>query len=115
MNWTELNTEEQIEQIKKESNTQPVLIFKHSTRCAVSSTALSRLERNWKEGEVAPIKMYYLDLLSHRNISQSVAESFAVEHESPQVLILKDGNPVYVRSHLAIAYNEIQQLLSAKN
>ncbi len=55
--------------------------------------------------------MYYLDLLSYRNISQRIAESFDVEHESPQVLILKDGSPIYVRSHLAIAFPEIQQLL----
>src|SRR5882762_904488 len=115
MNWTELNSEQQIEEIKNESKSQPVLIFKHSTRCAVSSTALSRLERNWKAEEVAPLKMYYLDLLSHRNISQRIAESFDVEHESPQVLILRDGNPVYVRSHLAIAYDEIQRLLPSKN
>jgi bacillithiol system protein YtxJ len=111
MNWTELHTEEQIEQIKKESNSQAVLIFKHSTRCAISSTALSRLERNWKAEMLAPIKMYYLDLLSNRNISQCITESFNVDHESPQVLILKDGNPILVRSHLAIAFDEIQQLL----
>ena len=81
----------------------------------IVSNGKMRLERNWKESEVAPLKMYYLDLLSHRNVSQRVAESFDVEHESPQVLILKDGNPVYVRSHLAIAYDEIQQLLPSKN
>jgi len=112
MNWTQLVTEEQIEQIKKESNTQPVLIFKHSTRCAISGTALSRLERNWEAEKLAPIKMYYLDLLSYRSISQQIAQSFNVEHESPQVLILKDGSPIFVRSHLAIAFDEIQQLLS---
>jgi bacillithiol system protein YtxJ len=115
MNWTELSTEEQIEQIKKESNTQPVLIFKHSTRCAVSSTALSRLERNWKAEKLAPVKMYYLDLLSYRTISQRIAESFEVQHESPQLLILKGGIPIFVRSHLAIAFDEIQQLLPFKN
>jgi len=115
MNWTELNSERQVEEIKRESKSQPVLIFKHSTKCSISNAALSRLERNWKADEVAPVKTYYLDLLSHRNISQTVAESFDVQHESPQVLILKDGNLVYVRSHFAIAYDEIQQLLSAKN
>ena len=115
MRWTELNTREQIEQIKEESKTEPVLIFKHSTRCAVSSMALNRLERNWKSENVAPVKMYYLDLLSHRTISQVVAEFFGVEHESPQVLIVKEGNAVYVRSHHAIAFDEIQQLFPAKN
>ena len=115
MNWIELNTEEQIEQIKGESRIQPVLIFKHSTRCAVSNAALSRLERNWKAEKLGPIKMYYLDLLSYRNISQSIAVSFDVEHESPQVLILKEGSPIFVRSHLAISFDEIQQLLPSKN
>ncbi|SRR5258706_633038 len=115
MKWTELNSEQQIEQIKEESKTQPVLIFKHSTRCAISATTLNRLERNWKPEEVTALKMYYLDLLSYRNISQRVAESFDVEHESPQVLILREGNPVYVRSHFDIAFNEIQKIVPAKN
>jgi bacillithiol system protein YtxJ len=115
MEWTALNTEKQIGQIKEESRIQPVLIFKHSTRCAISGTALSRLERNWRAEEVTPMKMYYLDLLSYRNVSQQIAELFNVEHESPQVLILKEGNPVYVRSHLSISFNEIQQLLPSKN
>ena len=111
MNWIELHTEEQIEQIKKESNTQAVLIFKHSTRCSVSATVLGRLKRNWKAEKLVPVKMYCLDLLSYRNISQRITESFDVEHESPQVLILKDGSAIFVRSHLAIAFDEIQQLL----
>ena len=115
MNWTALNTEKQIEQIKEESRTQPVLIFKHSTRCAISGSALSRLERTWKDADVVPIKMYYLDLLSYRNISKQIADLFDVEHESPQVLILKEGNPIYVRSHLSITFHEIQQLLPSKN
>jgi bacillithiol system protein YtxJ len=110
MNWTELNTEEQIEKIKEESKRHPVLIFKHSTRCAISNTALRRLERNWKPEEIGSVKPYFLDLLSHRSISHRIAEFFDVEHESPQVLILKDGNPIYVRSHLAIGFDEIQNL-----
>jgi bacillithiol system protein YtxJ len=112
MNWIQLNTEEQIEKIKEESKTHPILIFKHSTRCAISNTALKRLERNWKTEEVAPLKPYFLDLLSFRNISQRISESFDVVHESPQVLIVRDGNPIYVRSHLAIGFDEIQSLFS---
>ena len=115
MNWTELKNEEQIAQIKEESKSQPVLIFKHSTRCSVSSIALNRLERNWKTQEVTAVKTYYLDLLSYRNISRQVAEFFNVEHESPQVLIVQHGNPVYVRSHLDIGFDEIRQLIPSKN
>lgn len=112
INWTELNDEAQIESIREESKEQPVLIFKHSTRCSISRTALDRLERNWKPETLAPVKMYYLDLLSHRNVSNRVADYFDVAHESPQVLLVKDGKPVHVRSHLGIGFEEIQRALT---
>jgi len=108
INWIELKDQEQIERIFEESKKQPVLIFKHSTRCSISRTALDRLERNWK----SEIKSYYLDLLSYRNISNQVAEYFSVEHESPQVLIVKDGKPAYVSSHLAINATDINAAIS---
>jgi bacillithiol system protein YtxJ len=108
MNWIDLREQAQIEAIKEESKEQPVLIFKHSTRCSISRAALDRLERNWK----TEIKTYYLDLLSYRNISNQIAEYFGVEHESPQVLVVKDGKPVYVRSHLSINADEIAKLIS---
>jgi bacillithiol system protein YtxJ len=111
MNWTELSTEDQIAQIGEESKTQPVLIFKHSTRCSISATALNRLERNWDEKK-APIKTYFLDLISHRNVSQQVAEYFDVTHESPQLLILHKGQPVLVRSHFDIRFEDILPVLS---
>jgi len=108
MNWIDLREQAQLETIKEESKKAPVLIFKHSTRCSISRAALDRLERNWK----TEIKTYYLDLLSYRNISNQIAEYFGVEHESPQVLVVKSGKPVYVRSHLSINADEIAQLIS---
>ncbi|HTH56917.1 MAG TPA: bacillithiol system redox-active protein YtxJ [Cyclobacteriaceae bacterium] len=108
INWIDLREQAQIENIREESKKQPVLIFKHSTRCSISRTALDRLERNWKP----EIKTYYLDLLSYRNISNQIAEYFGVEHESPQVLVVKDGKPVYVRSHLSIDVDEITKAIS---
>jgi len=108
INWIDLREHEQIERIREESKKQPVLIFKHSTRCSISRTALDRLERNWK----SDIKTYYLDLLSYRTISNQIAEYFGVEHESPQVLLVKDGKPVHVSSHLAISADEIAKAIS---
>ncbi len=112
INWTELKNEAQVEGIREESKNQPVLIFKHSTRCSISATALDRLERNWKSENTGPVKTYFLDLLSYRNVSNRVAEYFDVEHESPQVLILKDGKPTHVRSHLSIGFDEISKALT---
>ena len=115
INWTELKEESQVESILAESKEHPVLIFKHSTRCSISRTALDRLERNWKSENAIPAKAYYIDLLSHRNVSNRVAEYFGIEHESPQVLIVKDGKPVHVRSHLSIAFDDIHQALTSTN
>jgi bacillithiol system protein YtxJ len=112
INWTELKDEAQVENIREESKKHPVLIFKHSTRCSISRTALDRLERNWKSEDVVPLKPYFLDLLSYRNVSNQVASDFGVEHESPQVLVVKDGKPVHVRSHLSIGFDEISKALS---
>ena len=108
MNWTELKSEEQVKLIDEESRNQPVLIFKHSTRCSISATALNRLERTWNESEVT-MKRYYLDLLSHRDISNHIAAKFDVEHQSPQVLVVKNGKPVLVQSHLGINFEEIRK------
>jgi bacillithiol system protein YtxJ len=115
INWTELKDEAQAESIREESKKHPVLIFKHSTRCSISQTALGRLERSWKSENLSPLKTYYLDIISNRNVSNHVAESFGVTHESPQVLIVKDGKAIHVRSHLSIGFDEIRQVLLPTN
>ncbi|HEY8400304.1 MAG TPA: bacillithiol system redox-active protein YtxJ [Cytophagaceae bacterium] len=107
MEWINLSEETSIETIKKLSSEHPVLIFKHSTRCSISSAALSRLERNWDMEKMSHVKAYYLDLLSYRNISNQIAESFNVHHESPQVLLIKDGECIYHASHMGITFAEL--------
>lgn len=111
MDWNQLTSEEQLEQIKKESESQPVLIFKHSTTCPISSTAMNRMQRNWKPEEVGDLKLYYLDLLQYRNISNAVAMTFGVEHESPQVLLIKNGESVYNESHFGISFDDLKTVL----
>ncbi len=66
MSWNDLTEEAQLEAIKKESAQKPVVIFKHSTRCSISSMAKGRLERSMAPDGVA---FYYLDLIRYRNIS----------------------------------------------
>ncbi len=107
MNWQDLNSIEQLRAIKESSRENPVLIFKHSTRCSISRTALDRLQRHWKEDEMKSVSAYYLDLLQHPDVSGQVAREFAVQHESPQVLLIRDGKAVYDRSHFEIEYRDI--------
>ncbi len=108
MNWNKLIDEKQLVSIKEESNTQPVLIFKHSTTCSISKATLDRLERNWNDEDMATLKMYYLDLLSYRSISNQVADEFNIEHQSPQVLIISNGKAVYTNSHFGIEYKTLK-------
>jgi bacillithiol system protein YtxJ len=108
MNWIALEEEKQLEEIKKESEEKPVLIFKHSTSCSISATALNRMERSWKTDEVPHLKTYYLDLLSYRGLSREVANKFGIVHESPQLLLIEKGKCVYHASHLAINYSEVK-------
>lgn len=107
MNWNKLTSESQLDAIKEESATQPVMIFKHSTRCSISSMALSRMERNWSDA--AGIKPYYLDLIADRSVSNQVADVFGVQHESPQVLLIHNGACVYDASHMGISFDSVKQ------
>jgi bacillithiol system protein YtxJ len=104
MKWNELTSEEQLQQIKAKSSDRPQVIFKHSTRCGISAVAKSRLER-WTPTE--EFDFYYLDLIRFRQLSSKVAETFAVYHESPQVLVIKNGECVYDESHLSISLQDI--------
>lgn len=106
MNWINLTEEAQLAAIAEESKIQPVVIFKHSTTCSISAMAKNRLDREQAPGG---IKFYYLDLLRYRPISNKVAEMFSVHHESPQVLLIKNGECTYEESHNGISMEEIAE------
>lgn len=110
MNWHPLTSFQQLDHISERSSQVPVLIFKHSTRCSVSFMAKLRLESDWdfSNEEIEP---YFLDLIAFRSISAEVAERFAVHHESPQILLIKDGECVLDASHLDITVEEIKEML----
>lgn len=104
--WVELTQLNQLDEIVEESKTQTVFIYKHSTRCSISSMAMNRLERSWTE-EGNKVKAYYLDLIRYRDISNAVADKFRVYHESPQIIIIKNGETVHHDSHMSISFDDI--------
>ncbi|MES2332885.1 MAG: bacillithiol system redox-active protein YtxJ [Bacteroidota bacterium] len=110
MNWIPLNKEEQLAQIREKSATVPQVIFKHSSRCGTSSMVLDRLERS-KAPET--IDFYFLDLIRHRDISNKISEEFKVFHESPQVLLIKNGECVYDESHMGIRMDELEEAINS--
>lgn len=96
--WTNLTEFAQLDDIITESKQQPVILFKHSTRCSISRMALKQFEREYAIDEDTA-KPYFLDLLEHRNISNEIASRFGVQHQSPQLIIIKNGIAVYNTSH----------------
>ena len=109
MHWNELTELEQVEALINQSEEQPVLIFKHSTRCSISRFALKQFENEFDlQDKIAP---YYLDLLNHRDISNEIALHFKVQHQSPQILLLKNRAVVYHTSHENIDATELKKYL----
>ena len=118
MTWNALNTKEILDEVNAVSTTRPVILFKHSTRCSISSMAKNRVEKIPND---TPALFYYLDLLNYRGLSNKIAEVYSLPHESPQVLLIVNGECVYEESHNGInaqdiesEINDWQNKLSAK-
>ena len=106
MNWIALTDYSQIQKALEQS--EPFLVFKHSTRCSISSMALSRFERSFS---LEAVQTFYLDLITYRSISNQLSDEFGVEHQSPQLLFIQSGNCTYHASHNSIDLNEIKAKL----
>ncbi len=108
--WHILARMEQLDEIVEQSKTKPVAIFKHSTRCGISRGVLKLLEKNYNLTD-DQLKLYYLDLLQNRNISNEIADRFKVRHESPQMIVIKNGVVVHHDSHHAIEAGHLAKFL----
>ena len=109
MQWKNITDLAQVDQIKEQTGYS--LIFKHSTRCSVSSMAKRRFEMDW-DAIPADTNLYFLDLISYRAISAQIAETFQVHHESPQILLIKDGECVLDASHSDISAEEVAEVIN---
>lgn len=95
--WRQLTDLGQLNEIVDLSNEKAVLIFKHSTRCSISRFALKQFENEFDlEEKITP---YFLDLLNHRDVSNEIANRFDVFHQSPQILLIKNGKAIFSTSH----------------
>lgn len=109
--WEQLTSIETLEEIQEISHEKPVAILKHSTSCGISRMVLRNFEKeyNLEEGKA---KLYFLDLLNHRDISNKIASKFNVPHESPQLIIIKDGKAVYDASHSEVKAGSLNEFVA---
>lgn len=112
LHWNELTDLKQLEELEAESRNLPVIIFKHSTRCGISRMALKNWEREYDLPK-EEASLYLLDLLNHREISNAIAEKFRVYHESPQLLLIRDGNVVHHSSHGDISAQAVARKITS--
>ncbi len=104
MNWNKIENEQALDEVIQASYEEPVLLFKHSYRCSISSVALSRIEKAWKSSKVKP---YLIDVIAQRPISNRIAQLLQIHHESPQAILIQNGECRYNASHLEISYSDI--------
>lgn len=110
LTWLKLTKIEQLTELKKRSNEKVVVIFKHSTRCGISRMVWNQFQAgaNFSADEV---ELFYLDLLSYREVSNAVAEAFQVYHQSPQLIVIQHEEVVHHSSHSAIVPSAVSQFL----
>jgi bacillithiol system protein YtxJ len=106
INWNDLTDLGQLNEIISLSNDKPVAIFKHSTRCSVSRMALRQFENEFDLSD--KVTAYFLDLIAYRDVSNEIASRFGVTHQSPQLILIKDGKAVYNASHSDIDAEELK-------
>ena len=109
MNWTSLESAEQIDSIKKQDGY--AVIFKHSTRCSISMMVKKRFELDWDKLP-GNLPLYFLDLIKYRDLSNRVASDFQVYHESPQLLVIKNGECILDASHGHVSVEEALSVIS---
>lgn len=114
MEWIKLQTPDQLDQVILLSHQTPCLIFKHSTRCSISTIAQHRLKGAWQWQE-KEIRTFHLDVIEFREISNLVAERFNVRHESPQMLIIHKGVCIHHSSHMDINIDDLMAVTLDQN
>jgi bacillithiol system protein YtxJ len=97
MSWNNLTDLGQLDEIMALSKDKPVAIFKHSTRCSVSRMALKQFENEFDFPD--KVTAYFLDLIAYRDVSNEIMNRFGVQHQSPQLILIKDGKAIYSATH----------------
>lgn len=107
--WDYITEEKDIEELEKQSFSKPVIIFKYSTRCGISRITLNKFEKDLPQDFDAVY--YFMDLVKYRSLSNEIADRFRVRHESPQLIVLKDGKVVHHSSHQSINAEKLPEYI----
>lgn len=107
VNWNVIKSVDDLNKAVDLSKESPIILFKHSTRCSISSSALNRLERNWVQENTNAVP-FFLDLINHRDVSNEIADLLGVHHQSPQMILVKDRKAIFSSTHMDISFDDIK-------
>jgi bacillithiol system protein YtxJ len=110
LQWNYLVSMEDLNAAEQVSHEKTVLLFKHSTRCSISRFVVKQFENTFDISE-GTMEIYFLDLIEYRSISNEIASRFGVIHQSPQMIVLKNGKAVYDASHESIDTKSLEQFV----
>jgi len=111
--WKTLSSIEQFKNILDSSGDKPIIIFKHSIHCSTSTLVKMDLLAKWGfESELADF--YQLDIINHFDVSSDIVTKLGVEHQSPQIIMIKNKKATYRSSHLDISYDSIKKAIEGK-
>ncbi|WP_439557566.1 bacillithiol system redox-active protein YtxJ [Dyadobacter sp.] len=104
MNWIAINSEEEVQKIHHSGEYS--IIYKHSPRCMTSLMAYRQLKMDVSASPEISTPIYIVDVISNRKESMAIADSFRVQHQSPQILVVKNGECIYDASHEAVSLRD---------
>ncbi|KQS26809.1 bacillithiol system redox-active protein YtxJ [Dyadobacter sp. Leaf189] len=104
MNWIAINSEEEVQKIHQSGEYS--IIYKHSPRCMTSLMAYRQLKMDVSASPEISTPIYIVDVISNRKESMAIADSFRVQHQSPQILVVKNGECIYDASHEAVSLRD---------
>lgn len=104
MEWERLESQEGLDKLITKSSEAPQLIFKHSTRCSLSSMAFNRLQEGLPQ-----MGLHIVDVIKDRQLSNLIAQKFLIAHQSPQVLVIHQNSCIYNASHFDISSRTINE------
>ena len=108
MNWIQLDSEEALEDVKKQSMEGRILIFRYSPSSSISILLRGLFEREWAEHEME-MKPFFLDVSRDPSLSKKVDKEFGVKNDVPQLLVIEKGKCIYSGAYGEVDYRTIRQ------
>lgn len=112
-NYQEIESIEQWESLLEQSGERAVLLLKHSTACPISGAAFKEFKVYTRKPK-RPIVCALVKVIESRPVSNDIEAKLGIKHESPQALLIRDGQTLWHASHWDITFERIEQQVNER-